>query len=115
MPKLDDAERLAHMLDYARMAQSVSTGRTREHLDTDTLFSLGVVRALEVVGEAANRVSPAGRQRLPNIPWPKIIGLRNRIVHGYDLLDRDVIWGIISNDLQPLIAELEKAVQPERP
>lgn len=111
MAKTDDAERLAHMLDYARIAQTVSQGRTREHLDTDTLFSLGVVRALEVVGEAASRVSPEGRARLPGIPWPKIVGLRNRIVHGYDQLDRDVIWGIISHDLRPLIAELEKVVE----
>ncbi|MGD0093413.1 MAG: HepT-like ribonuclease domain-containing protein, partial [Planctomycetota bacterium] len=108
-------ERLAHMLEYARMAQRISAGRQREHLDTDVEFSLAIVRALEVVGEAAAQVSPAGRARAPGIPWPQIVGLRNRIVHGYDTLDRKRIWDIISADLDPLVTELEKLVPPEPP
>ena len=113
MARLDDADRLAHMLDYARIARQISQGRKREELDSDITFSLAIVRALEVVGEAANRVSAAGRDKLPDVPWPRIAGLRHRIVHGYDVLDRDLIWEIVTSDLEPLIAELEKHVSLE--
>jgi uncharacterized protein with HEPN domain len=115
MAKVDDGDRLAHMLDDARKAQRIAKGRKREHLDTDEMFSLAVVQALEMVGGAASRVSPQARARLSSIPWPQIVGLRNRIVHGYDVLDRDLIWRIIGEDLGPLIAELEKIVPPEPP
>jgi uncharacterized protein with HEPN domain len=115
MAKVDDAQRLAHMLDYARTALRITKGRRRDHLDRDEVFALAIVRALEVIGEAAGRVSPQVREGLPGIPWAQITGLRNRIVHGYDVLDRDLIWQIVRRDLKPLIAELEKVVPTEPP
>jgi uncharacterized protein with HEPN domain len=115
MANVNDADRLAHMLDYATIARRISAGRTREHLDSDVTYSLAIVRALEVIGEAASRMSAEGRAQLAGIPWPRIAGLRNRIVHGYDVLDRDLIWQIVTQDLGPLIAELEKVVPPEPP
>lgn len=71
------------------------------------MFGLAMTRLLEVVGEAAGRVSSATRERIPAIPWPKVIGLRNRLIHGYDEVDFDVLWATVRNDLQPLIAAIE--------
>lgn len=77
--------------------------RSRADLDADRQFNLAIVRLLEIVGEAAARISPAGRVSLPNIPWPAIVGLRNRLIHGYDEVDFDIVWDIIQIDL-PLLS-----------
>ena len=68
-------------------------------------------RLLEIVGEAASRVPAEERTRHPDIPWPEIVGLRNRLIHGYDSVDFDILWQIVTHDLPPLIAALEKALE----
>jgi uncharacterized protein with HEPN domain len=107
----EDAVRMRHMLDATREAQSLIRGKKREDLDSDRLLGLAVVRLLEVLGEAAGRVSKEGRQNNPDIPWPQIIGLRNRLIHGYDSVDMDIVWGIMTKDLPPVIGALEKVIR----
>jgi len=102
---------MRHMLDATREAQSLIRGKKREDLDSDRLLGLAVVRLLEVLGEAAGRVSKEGRQNNPDIPWPQIIGLRNRLIHGYDSVDMDIVWGIMTKDLPPVIGALEKVIR----
>lgn len=77
-----------HMLSHAREAVSFAEGRSRADLDADRLLNLALVRLLEIIGEAAGRVSAEMRAEHPEIPWPQIIGLRNRLTHGYDA----VVW-----------------------
>lgn len=89
----------------------MARGRTRADLDTDRQLNLALVRLLGVVGEAAGRVASEERAAPPDIPWPEIVGLRNRLIHGYDSVDFDILWEIVSNDLPPLIAVLEKALE----
>jgi uncharacterized protein with HEPN domain len=96
------------MLDAAREAVQMAQGRTRAALDTDRPLNLSLVRLLEIVGEAASRVPDVDRATYSNIPWVQIVGLRNRLIHGYDNVDFDILWQIVSQDLPPLIAELEK-------
>jgi uncharacterized protein with HEPN domain len=98
------------MLDHAKEAVAMARGRTRSELDTDRQLNLSLVRLLEIVGEAAGRVPAEERARHPNIPWPEIVGLRNRLIHGYDSVDFDILWRIVSDDLPPLIAALEQAL-----
>src|SRR5215813_8209490 len=90
--------RLRHMLDHAREAVAMASGRTRRDLDTDRQLNLSLVRLLEIVGEAAGRVPAEGRARHSDIGWPEIIGLRNRLIHGYDSVDFDILWQIVSDD-----------------
>ena len=111
MTQHDDATRLRHMLDHAAEAVGMARGRSREDLDKDRQLSLSLTRLLEIVGEAATRVSPAARERLTSIPWPAIVGLRNRLIHGYDQVDFDILWDVIQIDLPPLIAELQKVIR----
>lgn len=99
------------MLDHAREAVAMAGGRTRGELDTDRQLNLSLVRLLEIVGEAAGRVPADERVHYPEIPWPEIVGLRNRLIHGYDSVDFDILWQIVSDDLRPLIAALEKALE----
>jgi uncharacterized protein with HEPN domain len=103
--------RLRHMLDHAKEAVAMASCRTRGELDTDRQLNLSLVRLLEIVGEAAGRAPAEERVRHPEIPWPEIIGLRNRLIHGYDSVDFDILWQIVSADLPPLIAALEKALE----
>ena len=89
----------------------MAQGRTRADLDSDRQFNLALVRLLEIVGEAANRVPIDQRTRFPQVPWLLIVGLRNRLIHGYDEVDFDVLWQIVSNDLAALIKVLEAALR----
>jgi len=98
-----DAIRLRHIDSHATEILALCAGLDRKALDADRLLSLAVVRLLEIVGEAAARVTPAAQQALPEIPWSQIIGLRNRLIHGYDAVDHDIVWDIIQLDLQPLV------------
>lgn len=103
--------RLRHMLDHAKEAVTMVRGKTRAELDNDRQLNLALVRLLEIVGEAAGRVPSEDRSRHPNIPWAEIVGLRNRLIHGYDSVDFDILWQIVIDDLPPLIAALEKALK----
>ncbi|NIV30544.1 MAG: DUF86 domain-containing protein, partial [Anaerolineae bacterium] len=67
----------------------------------------GTGRLLEIVGEAANRVPRGVRARHPEIPWSQIEALRNRLIHGYNAVDLDILWQIVVHDLPPLAAALE--------
>lgn len=96
------------MLEYGREAIGLMRDKKRADLDTDRTLGLATLRCLEIVGEAASHIPESLRQQHPQIPWPQIIGTRNRLVHGYDLVDYDIIWSTIAEDLPPLIAELEK-------
>ncbi len=61
-----------------------------------------------IVGEAATRMTPAERAQYGEIPWEAMVGLRNRLIHGYDSVDFDILWQIVTKDLPPLIKSLEK-------
>mgnify|MGYP001608772223 FL=1 len=114
MPPPKSAVRLRHMLDHAREAVSMVRGKTRADLDTDRQLNLALVRLLEIIGEAAGRISKEDRDRYSNIPWPEIVGLRNRLIHGYDEVDFDILWQIVTRDLPPLIKNLEKLVEDKK-
>jgi uncharacterized protein with HEPN domain len=92
------------MLDYATEALHMVLGRERNDLESNRQLSLALVRLLEIVGEAASRVTPDSRAAYDLIPWADIVGLRNRLIHGYDSVDPDILWDILTEDL-PLLAE----------
>jgi uncharacterized protein with HEPN domain len=95
------------MLDHAHEAIVMIQGKTRADLDADRQLNLALVRLLEIIGEAAARTSEEKRGLYRNIPWPEIVSLRNRLIHGYDSVDFDILWNIITKDLPPLIEKLE--------
>ncbi len=103
--------RLRHMLDHAREASAMAAGKTRKDLDADRKLNLALVRLLEIVGEAANRIPARERAQYQTIPWSQIVGLRNRLIHGYDSVDFDILWQIVTRDLPALIASLEQIIQ----
>jgi len=112
MTRHDDSTRLRHMLDHAVEVRQMVRGRSRTDLDQDRQLNLALVRLMEIIGEAAGRVSRETCESEPGIPWPDIVGLRNRLIHGYDEVDFDILWDIISLDLPPLIESLQKILGP---
>ena len=106
MSKRDDQVSLKDMLGHACEAVELLGKTGRENLGRNRIMQLALTRLVEIVGEAANRVSPETRQQTSAIPWPQIIGMRNRLVHGYDVIDYELLWDTVTNDLAPLIAAL---------
>ena len=106
MSQHDDRVRLRHMRDYAAEAIQLSQGRARSDLDSDRLYSLAMIRLVELIGEAASRISAGLQSQHPQIPWGPIIGARNRLIHGYDRVDLRIIWDTIEYDLPRLIETL---------
>lgn len=110
MSRRDDTVPMRHMLDHARRAVAVAKQRSRADLNGDWLLQLALRQVIQIVGEAANRVSREGQARYPEIPWRSAIAARNRIVHGYDVIDYDIVWQIVSEEFPLLIAALERAL-----
>jgi uncharacterized protein with HEPN domain len=108
-----DRVRLMHMLDAAREAVSFAADRARADLDRDRMLNLSLVHLLEIVGEAARRVSPESREQYPAIPWLDISDMRNRLAHGYEDINLDIVWQVVSAQLSPLITELERILAAE--
>jgi uncharacterized protein with HEPN domain len=110
MSRHESMVRLRHMLDHAREAVAIAKDKTRDDLHTDRILNLALVRLLEIVGEAASRTPLEERAQHNDIPWAQIVGLRNRLIHGYDSVDFEILWQIVNSDLPNLIAKLEQIV-----
>ena len=115
MPHHDDAVSIRQMLDHAREAFVLVEQRVRADLDRERVLTLALVQRCQRLGDAAGRVSAPRRQQHPEIPWSQITALRNRLIHGYDTIDLDILWQILTGDLPPLIEALEKTIQPAKP
>lgn len=107
MPRPDDPTHIRHMLEAARKIRMFAEGHTRDDLETDELRALGLVRLLEIIGEAATRVTDATKTNNVAIPWAQMIGMRNRLIHGYDVIDLDILWQTVTEDVPVLIKSLE--------
>jgi uncharacterized protein with HEPN domain len=96
------------MLEAAREAEGASMDLTRADLDKDRFKVLGLMKCLEIVGEAASKVSSETRSTYPEIPWSEIVGMRNRLIHVYFDVDLNRMWDTLKEDLPPLIKALER-------
>lgn len=108
----DDAL-LLDMLVAARRAQRFVADVDRDGFEQSALHQSAVMRVLEVIGEAACKVSEATRAAHPEIPWGDIIGMRNRLIHEYFRVDLRKVWDTVQNDIPQVIAVLEPLVPPE--
>ncbi len=104
---------MRHMLDAAREAVSFGRGRSRADLNRNRLLTLGLLKCIEILGEAAARIGPETQSRHPQIPWVDIVGMRNRLIHVYFDIDLDLVWDTVTKDRPPLIAELERILGAE--
>jgi uncharacterized protein with HEPN domain len=106
--KSSDRWRLEHIADALNSATDFIHGRQRADLDSDRMLVFALVRAMEIVGEAAAKVSPDARLEFPDLPWLLMIGMRNRLVHAYFDVDVDTLWDTVAQDVPALVKRLSE-------
>jgi uncharacterized protein with HEPN domain len=106
----EDLVRLGHIIAEAGEACVFAEGITLEEFIGDRKTAKAIIRSVEVIGEAASRMSDQFREKHPEIPWQQIIGMRNRLIHGYFDIDYPTVWHTVKDDLPPLLDNL-KALQ----
>lgn len=94
--QLKDEDRIRHMLEAALKATEFVRGQNRSTLDADEKLTLSLVHLLEILGEAAGKISQDFRRRHPEIPWNRVSGIRNRLIHGYFDIDLDIVWETVT-------------------
>ncbi|MEW6238918.1 MAG: HepT-like ribonuclease domain-containing protein [Candidatus Omnitrophota bacterium] len=108
-----DLKRVHHILDAVQKALQFIQNRTREDLDREEMLTLSLLKLTEFVGEAANKIFHSFRNQYPNIPWDRMIKMRNRLIHGYFDIELNIIWKTILEDFPPLIPELERILKED--
>ncbi|MFA5205338.1 MAG: HepT-like ribonuclease domain-containing protein [Lentisphaeria bacterium] len=107
MSRHNDGITLQQMRDHVVEAVALAKGRTCADVETDRVFFLALLKLVEIVGEAATRISDPMQAAHPEIPWREIIGTRNRLIHGYDAVDHEILWNIVTADFPPLARRLK--------
>ncbi|MCY7277240.1 MAG: DUF86 domain-containing protein [Phormidesmis sp. CAN_BIN44] len=104
---------LLDMLNAAKLAQDFVADIDWETFELDLMRQSAVTRQIEIVGEAARRISTETQMIIPDIPWSKVIGMRNHLIHKYDDLDLEIIWDTVQIALPKLIVVLEDILANE--
>ena len=96
------------ILDAMDKAEALVEGVAYVQFEADYRINFAVVRALEIIGEATRRLPDTVRHRYPGIPWRGMAGMRDRIIHGYDTVDLQVVWDVIKKDIPHGRPQLER-------
>ena len=102
----EDRVRLQHMIEAAESAIEFVSGRERADLDTDRMLLFAVIRAIEIIGEAASRISEEIRAAHGEIPWKAIIGMRNRLMHAYFEINTETVWKTVTVEIPAALPDL---------
>jgi uncharacterized protein with HEPN domain len=106
MPR--DKVYLPDILEAARLAVGYVSGKSLEQFLEDTQCQDAVIRRMEIIGEAARRISSETKAAVPQIPWDAMIGMPNIMVHEYGDVDLGIVWETVQTDVPRLLAELQK-------
>lgn len=112
-PDSRDESYLRDMHAYALEVATFVRDASLDDFYPGSILRRAVERNIEVIGEAANRVSGSVREAHPEIPWGKIIGTRNVLAHGYAVIDGRVLWEIATVDIEELIVALDAILGPQ--
>lgn len=105
-----DRVRLRHIADALSSAIRFVQGRKRSDLDTNEMLLFALMQAIQVAGEAASKITAETRAELADVPWTAIVGMRNRLVHAYFDIDRDILWATITDAVPPVAERLKRAL-----
>lgn len=106
-----DRDRLRHIRDAARRALEIADETSRQSLEPESTKALALVRLLEIIGEAASQVSEEVRDAYPNVPWRQAADMRNVLIHAYFRVNLDVVWRTVTEDLPPLVDDIETILE----
>ncbi len=107
----DDSVLIGHILDTARKIAARVSSLSREQYDRDAELRDAIAYRIQVIGEAASKISPKYRANHPEVPWARVIGMRHRIVHDYLNVNYKILWEAAKNDIPKLIESIEALVQ----
>jgi uncharacterized protein with HEPN domain len=99
---------VADMREFCARIAKYTDGLSREEFEKTPLVYDATLRNLELIGEAARHVPEEARAKAPDVPWPRVVAVRNILIHGYLGLDNDIIWDIVQNEIGKLLQALEK-------
>lgn len=102
---------LDELIEAAENALRFAAGRGREEFQPGQLVFEAVVRQIEIIGEAATHLPEEIRAQAPAVPWANLIGMRNRLIHGYFAIDPDIVWSVVHDKLPALIPEIKKLTE----
>ena len=106
-----DSIRLLHMREAASTALSMAGGHERGDPSTDTMLAMALIRCLEILGEAASKISPEVCAKFPAIPFSRIVSMRNHLIHAYFDVNLDIVWTTVCDDLPTLLRALNEALE----
>jgi uncharacterized protein with HEPN domain len=106
--KISDEIRLKHILDAINFIEAFSAEKSKDDIYNNFMYRFSIERQLEIIGEAANNLSPLLLERHSDIPWPQIISFRNFIVHEYFGLDLELVWDVVVNHIPSFKVQVEK-------
>lgn len=113
MRQPDDVALIVDMIIAAEDALRLAQTETYDSLLDDLKLQLALVKLIEIVGEAATKLSQQFRVAAAHVPWDQIIGMRHRLVHDYREIDLVLVWQTTQEDLQPLVDDLRALLPPE--
>ncbi len=99
------------MLDAATEALRFVANRKKEDLAADRQLALALIKEIEIVGEAASRISAETKQGHPDVPWSAIVGMRNRLIHAYAEIDLEVVWSAVTSELPRLVRIVQELLR----
>lgn len=113
MPERDPIETLRQIAQFAGEAKRLGEDGSRELIERDLRYLRAAERVVELIREASARLAPELRDRHPQVPWRAIIAMRNRLIHGYDGVDYEILWDVLARRAPDLVRELPKIIQAE--
>ena len=113
--RAEDRIRVLHMVEASQAALRFMEGRQRGDLQTDQMLLFAVLRAIEVIGEAASRVSEDVRVVNASVPWKAIVGMRNRLIHAYFDVDTEMVWETVQVEIPEVIVKLTVLLEKSKP
>ena len=108
-----DMIRLRHMMAAAKEAIEFAVDKTRKDLEKDRILTLAIIKSIEIIGEAASKVTEEFKSENKNIPWDDIINMRHRLIHAYFDVNLDILWQTVNTDLPELAESLKSIIPPE--
>ncbi len=102
-----DYEYLSDIIEAGKIIREYVSKKSQDDFLRDSLCQDAVIRRLEIIGEAARRISEQTQQAFPELPWGEMIGMRNRLIHKYDDIDVNILWDTVTGDIPDLIEKLD--------
>lgn len=109
--ELSDLVRIQHMLDAIEESFVFVEAKSREDLNNDRMLVLSLIKEIEIIGEAASKISTEIKIKYSDIPWIDIVGMRNKLIHGYFEVNLDILWNTIKEDLVELHKQLQVIIK----